>query len=150
MGGENKHISYQEMLQTKIESNVFYILENNTSSPVKTHKVSQDDMLKSPSAQQQRQMVSPKTPENLLSDKKFAQEVDSILMKSKSINGSGGEKLAKKNCTVPFEVLPILSLKDTKFKSMKVENEADKSSSIFSQTPFKDLGQKAAQPSFDE
>lgn len=54
-------------------------------------------------------------------------------MKSKSINGSGGEKWAKKNSTVPFEVLPILSLKETKFKSMKVENEADdKSSSIFS------------------
>jgi len=78
--------------------------------------------------------------------------VDSILMKSKSINGSGGEKLAKKNCTVPFEVLPILSLKDTKFKSMKVENEADgKSSSIFSQTPFKNLAKKVdAQPNFDQ
>ena len=74
-------------------------------------------------------------------------------MKSKSINGSGGEKLAKKNSTVPFEleVLPILSLKDTKFKSMKVENEDDgKSSSIFSQTPFKNLGKKVAHPNFDQ
>lgn len=72
MGGENKHISYQEMLQSKIESNVFYILDNNASSPVKTHKVSQEDMMKSPCAQQSRQMVSPKTPENLQSDNKFA------------------------------------------------------------------------------
>lgn len=49
MGGDNKHVSYQEMLQTKIESNVFY---NNASSPVKTLKVSHEDMMKSPSAQQ--------------------------------------------------------------------------------------------------
>jgi hypothetical protein len=48
MGGDSKHISYQEMLQTKIESNVFY---NNASSPMKTLKVSHEDMMKSPSAQ---------------------------------------------------------------------------------------------------
>ena len=70
---ENKHISYQEMLQSKIESNVFYIMDNN-ASPVKTQKVSQihEEMMNSPSAHLNRQMVSPKTPENLQSDNKFA------------------------------------------------------------------------------
>lgn len=51
---------------------MFYILDNNAASPVKTLKVNAEDMMKSPNAQQQRQVVSPKTPENLQSDKKFA------------------------------------------------------------------------------